>query len=491
MMKEVLTKYMKNGEACPICEIPSAPIETFLQTIGEALEQGMRVVQYFAVNTDGKEKEATLYTVLADNSSGKLYPLTTQVRTSFPSLTPSFPQIQLFEREIWEQTGIEPVGHPWLKPVRVQGENTFFSYTGDQVHEVGVGPVHAGVIEPGHFRFQCHGEKILNLEISLGYQHRGIEKRLIGGPDTLTIHQMETASGDATIGHTLTYCSVVDALKKQKPTAKVEAIQALSLELERLANHVGDLGALAGDVGYLPTKSFCGRLRGELLNLTAVICGNRFGRNLLRPGEVRHDLSGKQISIISDKLKTIIQQSLQAVDLLWDNPSVLSRFDHTGTLERSVAEELGAVGPAARACGIRNDVRSDFPTGKYERIGMPVALCETGDVFARALIRRREIVHSRDLILEILKNFPEGSCIYNNTNDPAPDSFAISLTEGWRGEICHCALTDSQGTFAKYKIVDPSFHNWYVLSRTLRNVEISDFPLCNKSFNLSYCGFDL
>jgi len=350
--------------------------------------------------------------------------------------------------------------------------------------------VHAGVIEPGSFRFQCHGEHVFHLEIHLGYQHRGVEQKLIGGPNKRTLHYMETLAGDTTIGHALAYCEAVEALAGCRVPARAQALRAIAVELERLANHTGDLGALAGDVGYLPTASFCGRIRGDFLNLTALICGNRFGRGLVRPGGVLFDLDDARQVQLEERLALARADVTNAVNLLWDAPSVRSRFENAGPVSRDTAVALGLVGVAARASGIERDVRAQFPSGLYRFAQIPVSLYHTGTVFARAHVRWMEIQRSLAFILDQLKALSEGP-VRAETGSLAPNRVAVSLVEGWRGEICHVALTDAEGKFAHYKVVDPSFHNWMGLAMALREQQISDFPLCNKSFNLSYCGHDL
>ncbi len=499
---------LRNGSAVPLAIVPSLAPADFADWIRTGVEKGRRIASYFgATAADSVE----LYAVLADDDASEL----NVARTSLPdddfaSISEAVPQAQLFEREIAEQFGVHPAGHPWLKPVRfhrsyreghdawnrpadaaiLPGVTDFFTVAGDEIHEVAVGPVHAGVIEPGHFRFQCHGEDVFHLEIALGYQHRGVEKALIGGPNKRTIHYMETAAGDTTIGHALAYCHAIEALTGTPVSARAQVIRGIALELERLANHVGDLGALAGDIAYLPTSSFCGRLRGDFLNMTAELCGSRFGRGLVRPGGVGFDATVAQIDDLRRRLVRASQEVTEAVELLWDTPTVVERFENTGRVTREDAEAIGLVGPAARACGILRDVRHDFPLGIYRFVHVPAMTAHHGDVNSRAFVRWLEVQQSIQFILEQLDAVPANG-IRNDLGAIAASSIAVSLIEGWRGEICHVALTDEEGRLARYKITDPSFHNWFGLALALRGEQISDFPLCNKSFNLSYCGHDL
>lgn len=498
---------LQNCSFVKVEKIPVLEIVAFREALISSCGKGARIASLFGSPSDGGETR--LFAVISDWKNGSIKMTSTVVRNSYPSITPECPQASIFEREIAEKWAVVPEGHPDFKPLRYHpayregkdawnrnpdeikpGSRKFHRITGEEIHEVAVGPVHAGIIEPGHFRFQCHGEEVFNLEISLGYQHRGVEKALVGGPSLKTIHFMETLAGDTSIGHSMAYCQIVEVLSGINPSSRAHSLRGIMLELERIANHTGDLGALANDIAYLPTSSYCGRIRGDYLNMTAMICGNRFGRNMIRPGGVEHDIDDNLCAMLLEKLTETFKDTQSAVELLWDSSSALSRFEDCGKLQPEICRQLGVVGPAARACGLEMDVRFDFPSGVYRFCQIPVSNYYTGDVFARAYVRWLEIKSSVNFITEILKGLPPGELTKENPG-MYPDSVAVSFIEGWRGEICHVALTDGNGSFKTYKIVDPSFHNWAALENVMKNEEISNFPVCNKSFNLSYCGNDL
>jgi Ni,Fe-hydrogenase III large subunit len=300
----------------------------------------------------------------------------------------------------------------------------------------------------------------------------------------------ESIAGDTSIGHALAYVKALESLSGRPPAARAMALRGVALELERIANHVGDLGALANDVGFLPTASYCGALRADFLNAVAEICGNRFGRGLLVPGGVRFDLGVAEARALAARVRASFENARAAAALMFEAPSVRARFEGSGTVSRSTAIELGLVGPAARASGVDRDVRRDHAFGIYRFVHVPVTTADGGDVLARALIRLLEAERSAEFVASQLENLPEGE-IRGEAGPLAPRSLVVSLVEGWRGEIAHVALTDERGRFERYKVKDPSFHNWFGLAMALRDGQISDFPLCNKSFNLSYAGHDL
>ena len=496
----------RNGQALPLAEVVELSLDAFRDEILQAIKEGQRLACLCAT------PDLRIFAVLAEDQGKGLWIGRTQLKEPrFPSLTPHCTQAHLFEREMAEQFGILPEGHPWLKPVRfhrswidgqdawgrsgapVPGVTNFYQVAGDEVHEVSVGPVHAGVIEPGHFRFQCHGETVFHLEIALGYQHRGIERTLMGGPHPLSLKQAETASGDSSIAHALTYCQNLEALAGATVPPRTRWVRGVALELERAANHTGDLGAMAGDVGFLPTSSYCGRIRGDWLNLTAAVCGSRLGRDWLKPGGLKQDLEPELAREMAPRLAQTWAATRDALELLWGASSVLNRFEVAGILELEQARDIGLVGVAARACGLRRDVRLDHPFGPYQEHPVALSLAESGGVLSRAWVRWEELQASHRFLAEALEGL--GSTPVDPRSGPLPplaaDALCVSMVEGWRGEVLHLAITDEQGRFSRYKIVDPSFHNWFGLALALRGEQISDFPLINKSFNLSYCGHDL
>ena len=628
-------------EAVPLSRLGQHSVAELRDILRHALAGGWRVLAFFGIpetpapldadksTAPEQARAVSLCCVLAHDGTRRLMARCTPPVTAYISMTPELPQLHYFEREIYEQWGVEPVGHPWLKSVRripdsaeaaarnaaenkcrcaatQDGTSTessqasaaasggasaaseaspslaashqpqaqpypFYRVEGADVHEVAVGPVHAGIIEPGHFRFQCYGENVLHLEIALGYQHRGIEAMLTQGPAARRLHLLECAAGDSTVAHATAHCVLLERMTGQEPDERAQLLRRIGLELERLANHTGDLGAIAGDTGFLPTASWNGRIRGDFLNITASLCGNRFGRGLLRPGGVAYDLDPSECADMLTRVRAAWHDARGSVDVMLDAVTVRNRLAEAGVVEPATARDLGLVGVPARACGLDVDARFHMPLSDLPCEGCAPRLEITGDVMARTLVRSRELDDSLRLLeLDLArlgalprakhaaaaaaaekKDFAAGltpahtadtdtaahasgatipaadaapahvsntstanaaslnawgtptpaasAASLNAWGTPAaadfdalpPDTLAVALVEGWRGEVCHVGLTDSRGRLLVYKVVDPSFHNWTGLAMALRGNQISDFPLCNKSFNLSYCGHDL
>jgi len=490
---------VRSGEAVVRADISSVSMDDFRRTVVSACSAKARLAAMAVL--PGR----VLLAVLADDRCQRLGLLCTDVPVDgrYPALTPELPQAQAFEREIHEKHGIVPEGHPWPKPLRRHSEleggpdaplgpdpYPFFRVEGPGIHEVAVGPVHAGIIEPGHFRFQCHGETVLHLEIQLGYQHRDAEALLLRSSPARRLAIAETVAGDTSVGHALAYSMALEALTGSTPPPQAEAVRGIALELERLANHVGDLGALCNDVGYLPGASWFGRLRGEFLNLSLEICGSRFGRGLVVPGGVRFDLPAVGRETFLARLQAGDTDLRHIADVVFQTPAVVSRFEGTGVVTTTMAETLGLVGVVARASGCDRDVRRDHPAGIFRRTSIEPAVASSGGVMARSQIRRREAESSIAFVREQVETLSDGA---RNValGETRPRALAVALVEGWRGEIVHVAATDDKGRLCAYQVVDPSFHNWLGLAMAMRGGQISDFPLCNKSFNLSYAGHDL
>ncbi len=484
--------------------VPRTPFDGFAAQVHEAVRDGWRLASLCGL-PEGADS-LCLLAVLADDRTGALTAATAVVGAEYPALSRGCPQAALFEREIAEQCGALPLGHPALKPLRRHPPDhapaswsvrrvdcdayPFELVAGEDVHEVAVGPVHAGIIEPGHFRFQAYGEEVLALEIMLGDQHRGVE-RLVETHDVgRAVLVAESIAGDTVIGHAEAFCGAIEALARSHKSARAQAIRAVALELERLANHLGDLGAMAGDVAYQPAAAFLGRPRGECLNLLMTLSGNRYGRGLIRPGGVAFDLDPSMASDMRDRLERLRADLGPILRMMFENASVQARFEGVGAVSRELCDALGLVGLTARACDVGRDVRHDHPYGAFRFAHVPVATAWAGDVLARALVRRAEIQRSLDFVIEQLDALPKRA-VRAECGALRPNELAVAMSEGWRGEIVHVIVTDAEGRIRRCKVKDPSFHNWTALALAMAGNQISDFPLCNKSFNLSYAGHDL
>ena len=463
----------------------------------QIIELNKRPVAFFG--KDWGMARVKLFVVLADDKAGELYvssALFAADEKAYECITNEIPSFHIFEREFYEDFGIEPLNHPWLKPVRRnQDKYPFFEMQGEEVHQVGVGPIHAGVIEPGHFRFMCNGETVYHLEIMLGYQHRGVEELMLTQPSN---QLAESVCGDSVIAYNTAFSQVMELLKGVNVSDKAQLIRKLALEMERAAIHIGDLGAIAGDIAYLMGASVFGVTRTLVINTMLEFSGSRFGRGLITTGGVNFDLDDEKIERAIKTFAKVEKDVDRMAKTMLKNSTVMSRLEKTGTISTERAIEAGFVGMAARAAGVELDSRFDFPDKWIKELDIEnKPFNGVGDVNSRFKLRYKEVMQSLSIIRKIFEKLKEFknepiNCGYEVMNkENAKDAFVISIVEGWRGEVVHIALTDGSGALSKYKIKDPSFNNWFALALAVRNNGISDFPLCNKSFNLSYCGNDL
>ena len=416
-----------------------------------------------------------------------------------------------FEREIYDLFGIRAVGHPDPRPLvrhafwpddyfplrKDAGTRQFtddgqaFPFQqvgGEGVYEIPVGPVHAGVIEPGHFRFSVVGETIIDMKARLYFTHKGTEKLFEGQALADGLELAERISGDTSVGHAVAYCQAVEALAGIVVPSRARYLRVVLLELERLYNHVGDFGTIANDTGFALAHSHCFRIRERLLRLNKGVTGNRLLRGGLLPGGVKVDLP---VGVdVAREVDAAVRDFDEIVDIAVGNTLVLDRLEGTGRLTAQTARDHGVLGFVARASGIDTDTRRDHPFAAYTELPVRVPVFDSGDVKARALIRVEEARESAKLIRQAIQGLPGGPLATPVGQLPAFEP-AFSVVEGWRGAIVHWVMADREGKLYRVKVMDPSFLNWRPLSYALLKNIVPDFPLCNKSFNQSYSGNDL
>jgi Ni,Fe-hydrogenase III large subunit len=416
-----------------------------------------------------------------------------------------------FEREIFDVFGIRARGHPDPRPLvrhafwpedyfplrkdaaprDFHDDGRAFPFQqvgGEGVYEIPVGPVHAGIIEPGHFRFSVVGETIIDMKSRLYFTHKGTEKLFEGRAPGDGVELAERVSGDTSVGHALAYCQAVEALSGSVAPARARYLRVILLELERLYNHIGDFGMIANDTGFAAAHSHCFRIRERLFRLNKRLTGHRLLRGALAPGGVRIDLP-RELDIASE-VRAAAADFDEIVEISLANTLVADRLEGTGRLTTETARDHGVLGFVARASGLDVDARRDHPFAAYGELSFQVPVFDSGDVRARTLVRIQEVRESVRLIEQAVEGLPAGPLASPLGSLPAFEP-AFAVAEGWRGRIIHWLMTDGSGRLERVKIFDPSFLNWRPLSYALLKNIVPDFPLCNKSFNQSYSGNDL
>jgi Ni,Fe-hydrogenase III large subunit/Ni,Fe-hydrogenase III component G len=431
---------------------------------------------------------------------------------AIPSLATFTYPASRFEREINDLFGIECTGHPdrrsmvrhafWPKdyfplrkgsapPGKFEDDGTPFPFLpvgGEGVYEIPVGPVHAGIIEPGHFRFSVVGETVIDLKIRLYFTHKGTEKLFEGRTPAEGVELSERISGDTTIGHALAYCQALESLGAVEVPHYARLGRVVLLEMERLYNHVADFGMICNDTGFAVAHSHCFRIRERLLRLNKRLTGNRLLRGGIVPGGLACPLT-HSVDLAAE-LDAILADFNEVVEISLANTMLMDRLEGTGRLAKNTAIDLGVLGYVARSSGIDVDARRDHPFAAYDRLKFTVPVFESGDVYARTMARVHEVRESVGLIKQATAHMSDGPLSEPLKRLPAFEP-AFGIVEGWRGAIVHWVMVDRDGKLYRVKIKDPSFANWPALSLALLDNIVPDFPLCNKSFNQSYSGNDL
>jgi len=496
------------------CRLPAWEIPALADRLAPL---GVRCQFLAAADTRGTGGDFTLVYVFAPPQLTRSVTVLVAVPAAaarFASLATRSFAASRFEREIHDLFGLVPEGHPDLRrlalhqywpagyyPLRRDvaprtdfvdaGEPfPFRRVEGEGIFEITVGPVHAGIIEPGHFRFSVEGETIVNLETRLGFVHKGAEKLFEGVTFEQAPALAERISGDTSVGHVLAYCQAIEALAGCTVPVRASRLRVVLLELERLYNHVGDVGMIVNDTGFGFGHAHCFRIREELLRLNERLTGHRLLRGAVVPGGVMGPIVAAPLVEASARIDDLVAEFAAVVRLCLDNTTVLERLQGTGRLTERTAAEMQVVGLVGRASGIDADLRRDAPFADYGEAGVHVAVYGAGDVWARTMVRLDEARESARLIREAAARDEEGTVMV-----PVPSltagAHALGVVEAWRGPVWHWVVAGGPTTLGRVKIVDPSFRNWPALEHAVLNNIVPDFPLCNKSFNLSYSGNDL
>ena len=491
-----------------VADLPLLSLQELSAQVIQGLEADFTLISWFGRlalgGAAGSEPPGVVVTAVLLPPQGPLRVLRGhgQPGEAYPSLTARFAAAQIFERELWEQTGLVPEGHPWLKPVRFEGlrqghmsDYPFFKVRGAAVHEVGVGPIHAGVIEPGHFRFMCHGEQVHHLEIQLGYQHRQVEALLLAKSPTLLTPLVESIVGDSAVAYAWAFNAALESLANQPVAQAVHTSRAMGLEMERVAMHTATLNGLATDIAFLQGAASHGRLRTAIINASQRVCGNRFGRGWIRPGSAKPIPDTLRQDLIQT-LRDYLRDFDQVNDLMRSARTVQARCQGVGAVSAQAAAELGLTGVVARASGLTLDLRARLPGAVYARHPIKSVTEPAGDCWARMCLRMREVDASVAWLLARLEDAqldlqPPAANAVGTAWPLQPNALCVSLVEGVRGPLLLALETNAVGKLVHVKVQDPSLSNWFGLAFALRNQGISDFPICNKSFDLSYCGNDL
>jgi len=429
----------------------------------------------------------------------------------YPSITPKIAAANWYEREIQDMFGLVPAGHPDLrrlvhfedwphglyplrkdfdirtKPRRVEGEYVYRRVEGEGVYEIPVGPVHAGVIEPGHFRFSVAGEPIINLEIRHFYTHKGVEKLFENISIDKAVFLAERVSGDNSVAHAVAFCQAIEKISGVNIPPRAKYIRTVLLELERVYNHLGDIAGIATDVAFAMGAAHTNRLKEEILQLNEKVTGSRMLRGMNTIGGVRRDIADKK-DVILFRLSEVQHDFRELIEYLMSIPSLVDRIETTGRIYTDIAKGLHIVGPVARASGIDIDTRRDHPYAAYPEFNFKVPVMKSGDVHARTVVRAEEICESIGIIEQALWSLPDGDI--NVKVDEIPDGAALGYTEAPRGETLYWVKV-KDNRIERCKVRDPSFCNWLAIEYAVLDNIVPDFPIINKSLSLSYSGNDM